>query len=155
MTAENELLIGFHVEPAERLLLPPPASSVRKDELWKTTCFEIFLRDAGEERYWEYNFSPSSEWAAYAFDRYREGMREADLALAPHIEIMQKGAHFHLAADIGLAGLPRGRLSATFSAVIEESNGAKSYWAVAHPSDKPDFHHPACFTAILAPPDKA
>ena len=28
------------------------------------------------------------------------------------------------------------------SAVIEAIDGAKTYWALAHPSDKPDFHHP-------------
>src|SRR3546814_3736372 len=28
------------------------------------------------------------------------------------------------------------------SAVIEELDGTKSYWALAHPPGKPDFHHP-------------
>ena len=32
------------------------------------------------------------------------------------------------------------------SAVIEELNGHKSYWALAHPPGKPDFHHSDCFT---------
>ena len=37
------------------------------------------------------------------------------------------------------------------SAVLEEKDGTKSYWALAHPSgDKPDFHHPACFAARLS-----
>jgi hypothetical protein len=25
--------------------------------------------------------------------------------------------------------------------VIEETSGGKSYWALAHPPGKPDFHH--------------
>jgi hypothetical protein len=37
------------------------------------------------------------------------------------------------------------------SAVIEEANGAKSYWALAHPPGKPDFHHPDCFRLELPP----
>ena len=41
------------------------------------------------------------------------------------------------------------------TAVIEEAGGAKSYWAVAHPEAKPDFHDPACFAAELAPPKAA
>src|ERR671928_5206 len=28
------------------------------------------------------------------------------------------------------------------SAVIEDASGVLSYWALKHPSDKPDFHHP-------------
>jgi hypothetical protein len=32
------------------------------------------------------------------------------------------------------------------SAVLEEQDGTKSYWALAHPpGGKPDFHHPDCF----------
>ncbi|MBU2034068.1 MAG: hypothetical protein KKH37_09945 [Alphaproteobacteria bacterium] len=27
------------------------------------------------------------------------------------------------------------------SAVLEEAAGEKSYWAVSHPTSKPDFHH--------------
>jgi hypothetical protein len=37
------------------------------------------------------------------------------------------------------------------SAVLEEKDGTKSYWALAHPNpDKPDFHLADCFTAKLA-----
>jgi hypothetical protein len=32
------------------------------------------------------------------------------------------------------------------SAVIEEHNGRKSYWALAHRPGKPDFHHSDCFS---------
>ena len=35
------------------------------------------------------------------------------------------------------------------SAVIEEQGGVKSYWALVHPHDRPDFHAPACFAATL------
>lgn len=35
------------------------------------------------------------------------------------------------------------------SAVIEEIDGTKSYWALAHPDGPPDFHDPTCFIARL------
>ena len=41
------------------------------------------------------------------------------------------------------------------SAVIEELDGTKSYWALAHPPGKPDFHHPDCFALTLGAPDAA
>jgi hypothetical protein len=31
------------------------------------------------------------------------------------------------------------------SAIIEEASGRRSYWALAHPPGKPDFHHPDSF----------
>ena len=45
----------------------------RAPELWKTTCFEAFLRAKGEEAYREWNFAPTGNWAAYDFKRYRKG----------------------------------------------------------------------------------
>jgi hypothetical protein len=39
------------------------------------------------------------------------------------------------------------------SAVIEDVDGGLSYWALAHPSDKPDFHHPDSFALTLPPPE--
>jgi hypothetical protein len=41
------------------------------------------------------------------------------------------------------------------AAVIEEQGGVKSYWALAHPDAKPDFHAPACFAATLPAPEGA
>ena len=37
------------------------------------------------------------------------------------------------------------------SAVIEEVDGTKSYWALAHAPGPPDFHNPACFAHHLPP----
>jgi len=37
------------------------------------------------------------------------------------------------------------------SALIEEPSGHKSYWALAHPPGKADFHHPDCFAHELFP----
>jgi hypothetical protein len=39
--------------------------------------------------------------------------------------------------------------------VIEESDGTKSYWALAHPAGPPDFHDPTCFALDLAAPSAA
>ena len=60
-----------------------------------------------------------------------------------------------LQAALDLDGLP-GLASDTewrlgLSALIEDMNGAWSYWALAHPPGKPDFHHAACFAHRLAP----
>jgi hypothetical protein len=135
--------------------LPEPQTPVRTDELWKTTCFELFVRPHGREGYTEFNFSPSSQWASYAFDGYRQGMREQPLATAPTISgvtaVDGPGYGIQVALDLtGVATLP---LTAAITAVIEERDGSKSYWSIAHPAAKPDFHDPACFVLELpAPP---
>jgi hypothetical protein len=130
--------------------IPPTAPAQRADELWRHTCFEAFLRGREGEGYYEFNLSPSTEWAAYSFNGYRSGMRPAPM-IAPRIEAGGDKRRFGLQAVLRLADTPW-RLG--LAAVIEEKDGRVSYWALAHPPGKPDFHHADCFAAELAAPQR-
>jgi hypothetical protein len=132
--------------PAERFVIPESAEPSRADELWRTTCLEAFLRPAGEESYREWNFAPSGDWAAYDFTGTREGMSTAEVT-APYIRMEDNFTWWALGATI--VSDP-GAWELGLSAVLEEKDGTKSYWALAHLSEKPDFHAPGCFTARLA-----
>ncbi|QIL02707.1 DOMON-like domain-containing protein [Sphingomonas sinipercae] len=134
--------------PAERFLLPHSAEPSRRDGLWQTTCFEAFLQQPGSDAYREWNFAPSGDWAAYDFTGYREGMSEADIGAAPYIRLEDNFTWFALGATIATDAGAQWQLG--LSAVLEEKDGTKSYWALAQPKEKPDFHHPDCFTAKLA-----
>ncbi|MEL6862619.1 MAG: hypothetical protein AAGL11_12340, partial [Pseudomonadota bacterium] len=59
-----------------RLRVPSDDLGQRRDELWKQTCFELFVRAPNSEGYLEYNFSPGGDWAAYSFQTYREDMQK-------------------------------------------------------------------------------
>jgi len=132
---------------------PPLAIPDRMDGLWNTTCFEAFFakRSGG---YVEFNFAPSRNWACYKFEGYREGMAPAlDLA-APNVFVEFSEHRFSLVAFVELADdLADPIENAGLSAVIEEAGGHKSYWAIAHPPGKPDFHHATCFAATLPAPE--
>lgn len=139
------------------LRVPPLAKPYRTDGLWRTTCFELFVR-TGDESYAELNFSPSGEWAAYAFDAYRAGMRSLDIDETPLLAwppTIWTDEEFDTAncyaLGTGTGPIP-GEPAIALSAVIEETDGTKSYWALAHAPGPPDFHNPACFTATLPPP---
>ena len=131
-----------------QIAFPPRRTSARVDALWKHTCLEAFL--AAEQGYYEFNLSPSSQWAAYRFDGHRRGMRDAAaaepaIAWSPGEEAARLTATLRLPADLtGRIGL---------SAVIEDKDGNRSFWALAHPPGAPDFHHAACFAAELPPAD--
>ena len=124
------------------LCVPPPAAAARADELWRHTCFEAFVRPSPGAAYYEFNFAPSTQWAAYRFDGYRAGMRPAVEIGAPRIEVQAEAERCILRAWVELDAAA-GRLG--LAAVIEEASGNKSYWALAHPPGKPDFHHADCF----------
>jgi hypothetical protein len=156
MSDPDDVLLRFIVKGAD-LLLPEWSSPGRVADLWQTTCFELFLRPADTAAYFEFNFSPSTRWAAYAFDGYREGMRDLELGVEPHVDRHpdfapeNADAHYMLEADVDLSGIPAGALRVGLSAVIEETDGTKSYWALAHPAAEPDFHHPGSFAFELPP----
>lgn len=141
------LWFEYHVAPSDALVLPAFAQPVRADGLWKTTCFELFAKPSGGEAYFEFNFSPSFEWAAYGFDGYRDGMRELPWR-DPEIVVTPSYPSFFLAVE-AMPELPAVSMRINLTAVIEEADGTKSYWALAHPAEKPDFHHPDGFVLEL------
>jgi hypothetical protein len=131
------------------LRLPPVVAPARTDELWRHTCFEAFVRGSAGPAYYEFNLSPSTRWAAYRFDGYRSAMRVATEIGAPRIEVRSSAETFTLQAALELEGLSP-PLHLGLSAVLEETNGRKSYWALAHPPGKADFHHADCFALELS-----
>lgn len=134
--------------PAKRFVLPELSEPWRADGLWRTTCFEAFLRASGDEAYREWNFAPSGNWAAYDFSGHREGMDKAAVGSPPYIRMEDNFTWWTLGATIDLDAGRTWDLG--LSAVLEEKDGTTSYWALAHPADTPDFHHPDCFAAQLA-----
>jgi len=149
------LRVRWRIEGGQALVVPPFAGRGRAHELWKSTCFELFLRPAGGDDYVELNLSPSERWAAYDFSRYREGRTERSASRGPDCTIRQGSSFAIFDAAIPRDVLPILPAAANFTAVIEEQGAVKSFWALAHPEGRPDFHDPACFTAELTPPPGA
>ena len=136
----------------DRLAVPPARAPERRDELWRHTCFEIFVRRAGEPGYAELNLSPSGAWAAYGFDAYRTGTRELELVRPPALEIRCGEGRLEVALRFAPLPEPWGRAEAlrvAASAVVENADGTLAHWALAHPAGAPDFHHPAGFVLEL------
>jgi hypothetical protein len=153
-TADGALSLTYTIEgELARVRIPAPAQARFADRLWQHTCCELFARRGHGPAYRELNFSPSGEWAAFGFERYREGTPLVDEALAPHIAVRSARGKFELDAVIRLDCLSLGHgrepLSLALSAVIEDSEGGLSYWALAHSSAQPDFHHPDAFALQL------
>jgi hypothetical protein len=138
-----------------RLRIPPLQPLRRADCLWEHTCFEAFVNLKGDSRYYEFNFAPSGEWAFHAFDRYRERASTAAEQVAPTIAVRQAKDTLELDAFIHLDRLPQLRLVTPLrlglSSVVEENDGALSYWALKHPPGKPDFHHADVFELEIDP----
>lgn len=166
---EHRIVCYYELEgDIDALQLPAPRRSARGHELWRHTCFEAFVRAVGAREYLELNFSPSSEWAAYRFEDYRRGM--APISLQPPPRIVCRRREQRLEADVkvrlarsALAGAPAGApagaagdpqdarqsLQLAIAVVLEDLQQRLYYWALAHPSGQPDFHHEQGYVLTL------
>lgn len=127
------------------LMSPGPA-----DGLWQHTCFEAFLAPVQEEKYQEFNFSPSGQWQTYEFLRYRERLQTPEQPLLPKLNCKSDAGSLCLAADLPVDTLKPGQnYHLGLNAVLEQANGELTYWALTHPAEKPDFHHRDGFILTL------
>ena len=150
-TAPGDILtLAFVLEcDLTSLRIPESRVSQRADGLWRHTCFEVFVMVEDGPEYREYNFSPSGEWAVYAFRGYRDG-GGLENELAPEIVVRKTMDRLELCAEICRDFLPQGGpLRLGLSAVVEDAEGVLSYWALRHPPGKPDFHHTDSFALQL------
>ena len=120
---------------------PAAATPGQGKDLWKHTCFELFLTTPDTDAYWEYNFSPSRQWAVYAFQYYRQPTN-LDLIYIPVIEPPQRSPHaFTLLAQFQIEPSQADQVILLgASAVIETVDNQKRYYALRHCGEKPDFH---------------
>ena len=126
---------------------------LRTERLWERTCFEAFLAPVGGDAYWELNLSPSGDWNVYRFDRHREGIRPEARVRAPRIALERAScgtltlhAELDLAPLAELASVP---LDVGLAAVLEACDGTRSYWALEHAAERPDFHRRESFVLRL------
>jgi hypothetical protein len=88
------------------------------------------------------NFSPSGDWDAYSFEDYRKDMKvEENISVSP-IRISREAGGFVLdvAVDISKVVRESETLEISVAAVVENTKGALSYWAIRHAGIQPDFH---------------
>lgn len=157
LAASGTLVVNHSLSGKIEKLRVSTAGPVRRgDNLWQHTCFEIFIAAAENPGYYEFNFSPSGEWAIYRFFHYRERAPVENMdRILPSASWHHSSDLLTLYANIDLNDLPEiariRPMRLGVSAVIEDENGSLSYWALKHPASKPDFHHPEGFALAIPP----
>ena len=149
----SRLLLEYTLEgDIAALRVPAPAGRRRAGELWRHTCLEAFVGTDGLDAYAEINLSPSGEWAAWSFERYRDGRRDVAMP-EPRFDVLAGTDSLELCAELDLASLPwlaaADRWRVGLTAVIETRDASVSYLALAHPPGRPDFHAASGRTCLL------
>jgi hypothetical protein len=132
-----------------RLDIPAARQPLRTDDLWRGTCFEAFVRTPRAVAYDEFNFSPSGEWAAWRFERYRTGRVELEVAAVPEVICEHDDGHLRLTVVVGRCDRSAAEFEIGLSAVLRDREGQICYWALRHADGKPDFHHDDAFAVRL------
>lgn len=133
------------------LRVPTPHAPAPAEALWQTTCCELFLEALGQPGYREFNFSPSGQWAAYDFVDTRRRSPHAYAGAAPQIAFARAEDLLSLTATLPKAALPKSdTLRLAVTTILAAEGGFQGYWALAHPSGQPDFHHHAGFVLSLS-----
>lgn len=146
---EARLRVRFELAGDLNRLRIPASQAIQAikggERLWEHTCFEVFMGCEADERYREFNVAPSRQWATYAFRRRREA-EARPFEATPMIQVARSERSLTLALEIPLEPLfADAPLRLGLSAVLEDTTGARSHWALRHPGDHPDFHHPESF----------
>lgn len=145
MLPNLRLQLDYWVQDHQQAIYwPDPAPfPLREDGLWQSTCLECFFKTPGDARYVEFNATPRRKWNLYQFDDYRQ----PDCLPPPHdrkiqlIELEVKHHHLKAILDLSALHLRNDHLLIGLSAVLEMTNGHKTYWALQHSGAEADFHH--------------
>ena len=129
---------------------PPIANSQRTDNLWQKSCFEVFIQNNNSTNYWEYNLSPSTNWAIYGFTNYRQGKFDELSIDSLQISTNREGNQYVLS---GLIPLPQAlieqNLRIGLSCVVQDKLSDISYYALKHTKNQADFHAADSFSIAI------
>ena len=124
----------------------PSRSPARRLQLWRCTCFELLWGPLHGPNYWELNASPAGHWNVLAFAAYRRGMTE-EPRIGAQIRTHYRSDGFGLCCALPVAALGcPGPYRLAPAAIIRLADGQRTFWAMQHPDEAPDFHHPLSFS---------
>lgn len=125
-------------------ILYPLASKkpCNKEGLWNETCFEFFIKK--DEHYLELNFSPSGCWNVYSFTSYRASPEI--IHIHPNISFMKSQLKLNATFSFPRTVFKLDKqIKTQLSAIIFSRGKEPKFFALSHPKEKPDFHHPDHF----------
>lgn len=125
-------------------------------ELWKQTCFELFIGTQVNDRYVEWNLSPQLAWNVLCFSKERtnttpSGLMEgpSNLQVTNEKNLLKVGGEINLRPLLEQLGIATtNELRGQLAAVLKTAN-SHEHWAQAHPKDVPDFHTPNARVTFL------
>lgn len=126
----------------EQLAIPKFTHLERGDELWKASCFELFI-GSDSHNYRELNFSPDGRYAAYDFQAYRSGRSSLRGSVVAKMESWRDAKRYRIDIQLDDNARPDSAIHLGPAAILFDKQGRQSWWAWQHNNlEQADFHHP-------------
>jgi len=143
LSIKNKCIKG-HFEIAgelENYLFDKAQKQSRKDELWKRTCFELFLANRDRPNYYELNMSPSNEWNFYHFSDYKQEMKEEKNISEPLVYLSQtpKGYLFSFEFEL-YTNVVEDNFIFNLAVILLNTKGVRHFYSIHQREEKVDFH---------------
>ncbi len=152
------LILQFLVEDYQSEIedFYPPTSGEKlailylNEDLWKTTCFEIFLKNLNSNDYYEFNFNSQGDWNLFYFKDYREREKNFKHTVTVSVQNEKLLNKTTLMYKFDIAKLDKLNFpcQVNLSSVIKTKSEI-SYWSQKHTGAKPDFHDSKNFSLLL------
>lgn len=147
---KHKILLSFLLKgEVDAYVMHEKLTLQRADELWRKSCFELFLADSTQEGYYELNFSPSLAWNFYYLSGYRAEVQEVETLQEPKIEIHQKEGLFEICFELELGEFSLEQFDCyNVATILLTQENERTFWSTKHLSTVPDFHHRENFLEI-------
>jgi len=145
---KNLLHLTFKVSgDLENYKLPKTKKEERKDELWRESCFELFLATEEDEAYYEFNFSPTLAWNVYRLEYYRAEPKMIDEVELVEFEVKQTKETLFIEIILDVQTLKFN--SYNLATILLNNQEEREFWSLKAKGDTPDFHSRLEFYAII------
>lgn len=155
-TDQQYLTLTYKVSgDIDSLSLPPiEGNPSRRIGLWETTCFEFFIKNSSSDDYFEFNFSPSTQWNVFIFHQIRGPLAEWETNEAPLFSLNDSPDSLQYEVKLPWSLFPEGFIEERMmlfspTTILNLNNGQKYHFANIHPDGKLDFHRYESFTEKL------
>jgi hypothetical protein len=137
----NHLYLSFSVKgDIKNYIFPSPSTVKRADELWKGTCFELFLAHANTKEYYEFNISPSLAWNFYSLKDYRSLPHEVQLRTEPTIQTYKEKNIYTIEYKLEEFYFESFE-SYNLTAILLSQTKERTFWSSKQMKGTPDFHN--------------
>ncbi len=142
---KSQIYISFTLTGAlDSYIFPHEQRLERVDELWKSTCFELFLANSNEEEYYELNISPSLGWNFYHLKKYRAEVEEVELLSEATINVIKEGGNYKIEFKLEGFDFEKSNIY-NITAILLTKEGERTFWSLKPMDGTPDFHNQMYF----------